>query len=239
MARDISERRAAERMQHDFLAMVSHELRNPLASVKALAQLMHRRGTYNPRAVEGIVTQANHLDRLVGDLLDVARLDVGRLELNFDTHELVDLAARNVEQMQAQDETRVIKLDAPSVPLYGSFDRDRINQIFQNLLGNAIKYAPDGDIVVTISQPEEAVARVCVADSGPGIAAADQPRLFERFYRAATTAEGAKGFGIGLYVVRTLVEAHGGRIWVESRPGQGSRFIFTLPLTGQGRADNA
>jgi PAS domain S-box-containing protein len=230
IARDISEKRAAERMQQDFLALVSHELRNPLAAVKALAQLMQRRGVFNERAAEGIVAQANHLDRLVGDLLDVARLDVGRLELNLDKLDLVDLATRNVEQVQVQAETRTIQLEAPPDPLIGWFDRDRIDQIFQNLLLNAIKYAPSGDVIVTLSAQDGSQARVSVADTGPGIKLEDQPRLFERFYRAKTTADGAKGFGIGLYVVRMLVEAHGGRIWVESRPGEGSRFSFTLPL---------
>jgi two-component system, OmpR family, sensor histidine kinase VicK len=234
IARDISERRAAERMQRDFLAMVSHELRNPLAAVKALTQLMQRRGVFNERAAEGIVAQANHLDRLVGDLLDVARLDVGRLELDLDELDLVELAARNVEQVQAQAETRTVKLEAPGRALIGSFDRDRIDQIFQNLLLNAIKYAPTGDIVITVDALNGSQARVCVADTGPGINPEDQLRLFERFYRAETTAGGAKGFGIGLYVVRMLVEAHGGRIWVESRPGEGSRFIFTLPILCQG-----
>jgi PAS domain S-box-containing protein len=233
IARDISEKRAAERMQRDFLAMVSHELRNPLAAVKALTQLMQRRGVFNERAAEGIVAQANHLDRLVGDLLDVARLDVGRLELNLDVLDLVELATRNVEQAQAQAETRTVRLDATAGPLIGSFDRDRVDQIFQNLLLNAIKYAPTGDIVVTIDALDQSWARVSVADTGPGINPEDQPRLFERFYRAETTAGGAKGFGIGLYVVRMLVEEHGGRIWVESQPGEGSRFIFTLPLMSQ------
>jgi PAS domain S-box-containing protein len=229
-ARDISERRAVERLQRDFLAMISHELRNPLATVKGLAQLMQRRGEYSERATEGIVAQANHLDRLVGDLLDVARFEAGRLELQPERLDLVALAAANVEQTQAQTEAHIVRLEAPDRPLTGEYDRDRLNPVFQNLLSNAIKYASSGEIVVRLAR-EGSQARVSVADQGPGIPSDETPRLFERFYRSTATADGARGFGIGLYVARTLVEAHGGRIGVASQPGQGSEFYFTLPMS--------
>jgi PAS domain S-box-containing protein/excisionase family DNA binding protein len=236
IARDISERRALERMQSDFLAMVSHELRSPLATVKGLAQLMQRRGAYSERSLDGIVAQVNHLDRLVGDLLDVARLEAGRLELSREPVDLVKLVAENVHQAQARTEDHVLRVEAPAPQLTGSYDRVRLNQVLQNLLGNAIKYAPGGQILVRLVA-DGTEARISVADEGPGIAQEEAPRLFERFYRAAATADGAKGFGIGLYVARTLVEAHGGRIWVAPRPGPGTEFIFTLPL-GPASADS-
>ena len=229
VARDISERRALERLQQDFLAMVSHELRNPLTSVKGLAQLMQRRGVYNPRAVDGIIAQTNHLDRLVGDLLDVARLEAGRLELYREPLDLVALVAESVDQARAQAEDQILTLTAPATPVLGCYDRDRLHQVLQNLLGNAIKYAPGGEVAVRVAV-DHGETQISVSDQGPGISADDAPKLFDRFYRAAATADGAKGFGIGLYVARTLVEAHGGRIWVESRPGQGCEFTFTLPL---------
>jgi PAS domain S-box-containing protein/excisionase family DNA binding protein len=229
IARDISERLVLERMQRDLLAMVSHELRNPLTAIKGLAQLMQRRGAYNERALQGIVAQTNHLDRLVGDLLDVARLEAGRLELQCEPLDLVALVAENVEQAQAQTQAHALRLEAPAASVPGCFDRDRLNQVLQNLLGNALKYAPGGEVVVSLTT-DSAEARISVADEGPGIPPEDAPKLFERFYRATATADGAKGLGIGLYVARMLVEAHGGRIWVEPRPRTGCEFVFTLPL---------
>jgi PAS domain S-box-containing protein/excisionase family DNA binding protein len=238
IARDISERRAMERLQQDFLAMVSHELRNPLTSVKGLAQLMQRRGAYNPRAVEGIIAQTNHLNRLIGDLLDVTRLEAGRLELQCEPLDLVAFVAESLDQARAQAPDQIFTLAAPASPVPGCYDRDRLHQVLQNLLSNAIKYAPDGAVAVRVTI-DNAYARISVSDQGPGISADDSPKLFDRFYRAAATADGAKGFGIGLYVARMLVEAHGGRIWVESRPGQGCEFTFTLPLDALDASRNA
>jgi PAS domain S-box-containing protein len=226
--RDISERRAVERMQRDFLAMVSHELRNPLSTVKGFAQLMQRRGAYSERAVGGIVAQTDHLDRLVGDLLDVARLRAGRLEIQRERLDLVALAAANVEQARARTTAHTVRLDAPASPVVGRYDRGRLGQVFQNLLDNAIKYAPSGEIVVRVV-PNDSEVLISVADQGPGIAREELPRLFDRFYRSDATADDATGFGIGLHVARSLVRAHGGRIWVESQPGRGSEFFFTLP----------
>jgi signal transduction histidine kinase len=227
-----------ERLQQDFLAMVSHELRNPLTSVKGLAQLMQRRGAYNPRAVEGIIAQTNHLNRLVGDLLDVTRLEAGRLELQCEPLDLVAFVAESLDQARAQAPDQIFTLAAPASPVPGCYDRDRLHQVLQNLLSNAIKYAPDGAVAVRVTT-DNAYARISVSDQGPGISADDSPKLFDRFYRAAATADGAKGFGIGLYVARMLVEAHGGRIWVESRPGQGCEFTFTLPLDALDASRNA
>ena len=228
---DISERRALEQMQQQFLASVSHELRNPLSSIRGYAQLMRRREAYSERAVDAIVAQTDQLARLVDDLLDVSRLEAGRLELR---PSLVDLVARvraSAEQAQATTERHTICFQAPDGALEGRWDPDRLDQVFRNLLGNAIKYSPDGGEIRVHVERSDGEASVTITDYGLGIAAEQQPRLFDPFYRADGRAGGLPGLGLGLYITRELVEAHGGRIEASSDgDGQGSTFVVRLPL---------
>lgn len=227
--RDISQRRALQQMQQEFMAMISHDLRNPLTSVKGYAQMMQRRQSYNEEAVEIILTQTRQLERLVGDLLDATQIEAGRLELQPTPGDLVELVRSHVEQAQALTTAHTLYLVAPEHPLPGWFDHDRLGQVLQNLLSNAIKYSPEGGAIGVRVEDLGRAARVSVADEGEGIPEEALPRLFERFYRAANAASRAKGLGLGLYISRSLIEAHGGRIWAESRPGQGSTFTFVLP----------
>lgn len=228
VAQDVSERLALERMQREFVAMVTHELRGPLTGIRGFAQLMRRRGAYDERALDRIVGQTQHLERLVADLLDASRLETGHLELRRRPAELVAVVRACVEQARAQPDPPAIRLEAPDVPVRGDWDPDRLSQVFTNLLGNAVKYGAGGEIVVRVAAGDAEV-RVSVADRGPGIPPEALPRLFDRFYRA----EGAgrrEGLGLGLYITRGIVEAHGGRITADSRLGEGSTFAVELPL---------
>lgn len=225
--RDISARRELADLQRDFVAMVTHELRNPLAGLKGFAQLMKRRQAYSEQAVNTILAQAAHLDRLLGDLLDAAQLEVGRMELRRSTVDLLELTQTYVEEAQAGTTVHRIRMETPvSVPA-GEWDHDRLGQVFRNLLSNAVKYSPGGEILVTVRNLG-AEAEVSVQDSGRGIRADALPHLFDRFYRS-TAAHATSGLGLGLHITRALVEAHGGRIRADSKPGQGSTFTFTLP----------
>ncbi|HEY3109524.1 MAG TPA: ATP-binding protein [Chloroflexota bacterium] len=229
-ARDIGARRQLARAQREFISLVGHELRNPIASLKGYAQLMQRRAVYNSEAVETIVRQTNRLNRLVGDLLDASRLEAGRLELRRTEVELVSRLRGVVEAVGELSDQHQIALEAPEQPVVGWWDRDRLEQIMDNLLGNAIKYAPDGGRVDVRVEDRGDEVLISVADQGSGIAPESLPYLFERFYRAPDAAEGpVKGIGLGLYVCKGLVEAMGGRIWVESELGRGSTFGFNLP----------
>jgi PAS domain S-box-containing protein len=230
--RDISERRAQETMQRDFIAMITHELRNPLTALKGYAQLMQRRAAYDPRSLAVIVRQANLIERLVNDLRDAARLEANRLDLTPEEVDLVPLADGAVEHARALATAHELRLDLPDRPVIGWWDGDRIAQVLQNLLSNAIKYAPDGgEILLRVEDGGEEV-RVSITDRGIGIAPEAIPNLFSRFYRAeGATSRAIQGLGLGLYITRALVEAHGGRIWVESALGEGSTFTFTLPRT--------
>jgi signal transduction histidine kinase len=228
---DIGARKALERMEREFIAMVSHELRNPLTSLKVFAEILRATETYNARAVEVILAQADRLDRLIGDLLDASRIEAGRLRLSRRETDLVALARAGVERARAGSRAHAIALEAPEGPVRGWWDRDRLEQVLENLLSNAIKYSPEGGEIRVHIERGPAEARVAVADRRLGIAAEALPRLFGRFYRAeAASNSPIKGLGLGLYISRSLIEAHGGAMGVESEPGRGSTFRFTLPL---------
>ena len=228
--RDISERRALERLQSEFLAMVTHELRSPLTALKGYAELMRRRGRYDEGALETMLGQADLLQRLVGDLLDASSIEAGRLDLRPEATDLVALARGAVEQARALSAVHPIRLVAPDGPLEGHWDRARLGQVFANLLGNAIKYSPRGGEVVVRVEDLGPEAQVAVADRGVGLSAEALARLFGRFYRAEATAGQIRGLGLGLYITKGIVEAHGGRIRAESAgEGRGAVFSFTLP----------
>jgi two-component system, OmpR family, phosphate regulon sensor histidine kinase PhoR len=209
--RDISARRVQERMQRDFIAMITHELRNPLTALKGYAQLMQRRTTYDPRGMEVIVSQANLMERLVDDLRDVVRLESRRLDLTRSEVDLVALARRSVEQTRALTKGHTLRAELPDGPLTGWWDGDRLAQVMQNLLSNAIKYSPEGGEIVLRVEDRGYEARVSVSDQGIGITPEARSHLFGSFYRA----EGALTLGVqglGLYITKALIKAHGGEI---------------------------
>lgn len=231
--RDIGERRATERLQREFLAMATHELRNPLAGIKGNAQLMRRRAAYSERAVDAIIAQANRLDNLVEDLLLASQIEADHLELELEETDLVAEAAAAADAIGVAEAG--IHLEAPTEPVLVPADRQRLGQVFANLLSNAVKYSGDGrEIVVRVDRTEDE-ARVAFIDQGVGIPQEALPRLFDRFYRVAGAAGRAPGLGLGLYISHRIIESHGGRIEVESKPGRGSTFTVVFPLpNGQG-----
>jgi PAS domain S-box-containing protein len=228
--RDIGERREIERLQREFLAMATHELRNPLTGIKGNAQLMRRRATYSERAVDAIVAQADRLERLVDDLLLASQIEADRLELVPEETDLVAEARAAADALGVPEAS--ICVEASSEPIVVMADRRRLGQVFANLLANAVKYAPDGGEIVVRVAGGEGDARVAVVDRGIGIPAEALPHLCDRFYRAPGAAGQAPGLGLGLYISRRIVEAHGGRIEVESELGLGSTFTVVLPLRG-------
>jgi len=167
--RDISARRMQERLQRDFIAMITHELRNPLTSLKGYAQLIQRRATFDARGIEVIISQANLMERLVDDLRDVAQLESRRLDLDRSAVDLVELARRSMEQARALTKGHQLRAELPDGPLLGWWDGDRLAQIIQNLLSNAIKYSPDGGDILLRVEDRGYEARVSVSDQGIGI----------------------------------------------------------------------
>ena len=229
--RDISSRRRYEREQRDFIAMVAHDLKNPLTAIKGYVQLMQRRGSYSAQNVTTVAAQANRLERLIDDLRDVVRTDADRIVLAYGETDLTALARAAVEEMQTLNPAHDIRLEAPTDPVVGSWDAGRIEQVLGNLLTNAVKYSPEGgEIVVRIENAGD-MARVSITDQGIGVLPEALPLLFERFYRApGGVATDRKGLGLGLYISKGIIEGHGGQITVASTVGTGSTFTFTLPF---------
>jgi signal transduction histidine kinase len=168
------------------------------------------------------------MTRMIDDLGDAVRLESGQLVLHPAAVELGMLAHEAAERAQTQTDRHAIRVALPETPVIGTWDRVRLEEVLDNLIGNAVKYSPDGGeiLVEVVASTEEAQLRV--VDEGLGIPEADQLRLFERFHRAE--GNGLPGLGLGLYITRMLVEAHGGRIDVASVPGEGSAFTVWLPL---------
>lgn len=226
---------ALDRGQRELVAVVSHDLRNPLGAVLLGISTLRRWPQLEPSKVrenlEIMQRAAERASKLVHDLLDVARLDAGHLVMALapaDPAALVREAAELMRPLLAERslacETQ-IEEGLPEVLC----DRERVLQILSNLIGNARKFAPEGSTVSLIAWREADEVRCCVADEGPGIAEAELPRVFDRYFQGEHGPT-ANGVGLGLSIARGIVEAHGGRIWVESELGRSSRFVFTLPL---------
>ena len=225
-------RRLSEQ-QASFVSNVAHEFRSPLAVFKGamdnLADGLH--GTLTTDQMEPVgmcQREINRLTRLVRDLLDITRMEVGRLPLLKDDIDLSLLLTTVAETAGALAKERGLSLllDLPPAALHVTGDRDRLHQVFFNLLTNAIKYTDAGRITVGLRRADDAV-QVEVTDTGRGISPEDLPRIFDKFERVGVQSE--EGSGLGLPIAKDIVELHQGRMWAESEPGKGSRFIVRLP----------
>lgn len=232
VVRDVTELRQFEQAREEFLSTAAHELKTPLAVVKACAQLLQRRRQGDPVVLEAVGRQVDRMTRMAQQLLEVSRFRLGGAELRRERFDLGALLAEVAAELQGEAQGRRVVVEPAPAAVLG--DRDRIAQVISSLLGNAIRFSPrGGDVEATLAlQGPDAV--VSVRDHGLGIPRERQARVFERYYRAhAGTAHDYGGLGLGLDVSRQIVARHGGRIWFESDPGRGSTFSFSLPLAGQ------
>ncbi|RLC89702.1 MAG: histidine kinase [Chloroflexi bacterium] len=236
IVRDITRFREAEALKDTFISIVSHELKTPVAIIKGYAETLSRpRAQRDPALMKemlgAIVEESDRLASLVDDLLDASRLQAGGLP--FQDVEEVDLSAvarHVVERYRLQAQNHDLVLDFP--PDFPAVEGDprRLDQVLDNLVSNAIKYSPQGGEVRIAGQATPAEVTISVRDSGIGVPLEEQERIFERFYRVESPETRAvSGTGLGLYLTRAIVRAHGGRIWVESAPGRGAIFYVVLP----------
>jgi signal transduction histidine kinase len=229
---------AASRHKSEFLANMSHELRTPLNAIIGFSQVLRQRlfGEVNEKQEEyldDILSSGNHLLSLINDVLDLSKVEAGQVELDVATFSLREALERGVVMVREPAMKRGVRLSlelAPDVDLVDGDER-RLRQVVYNLLSNAVKFTPERGRVVAASARVNGEVQISVTDTGPGISPADQGRIFEEFQQTDVGAEQREGTGLGLALSKRLVELHGGRIWVESEPGHGSRFVFTLPIT--------
>ncbi|HVN56114.1 MAG TPA: ATP-binding protein [Anaerolineaceae bacterium] len=231
--RDITRFRQADEMKSTFISVISHELKTPVALIKGYVSTLRREdASWDPAVVQDslkvIEEEADHLTELIENLLDASRLQAGALAIKRSEVFIPDLAHRLAVRFRSQSDRHTITVEFPEDFPIILADENRIGQVLSNLITNAMKYSPEGDICIS-GQVRSDTVIVCVKDSGPGIAPHDLPYIFDRFYRAPDVARQTKGAGLGLYLARAIVEAHGGRIWVESRSEEGARFCFSLP----------
>ncbi|HYC57578.1 MAG TPA: HAMP domain-containing sensor histidine kinase [Candidatus Binatia bacterium] len=219
----------------DFLGMVTHDLRDLLSGIVLCADVIsEQQGKDAPSsdtlaATQGIQRSAARMSRLIGDLVDIAGIDAGKLAITSMQGDACALVAEAVEIWKPTALRRGIQLDqaAATAAITATFDRGRVLQVLGNLITNAIKFSPHGSSVAIAVERIGNDSRFSVRDMGPGVPADKREAVFERFWQAGL--KDGRGLGLGLYISRCLVEAHGGRIWVEGRPGSGSTFFFTIP----------
>jgi len=227
----------ANRLKSEFLASMSHELRTPLNTILGFSELLSEQsaGALNDkqqRFLTHIQRDAGHLLELINDVLDLSKIEAGRLELQLEKFPMAAAVSEVLTSIRPLAAVKDISLDSDlDGQLLLEADRLRCKEILYNLLSNAIKFTPTGGRVWVQSSIVEGSACLMVGDTGLGIALSDQQPIFESFRQASATTKGVReGTGLGLAITKRLVEMHGGRIWVESQPGKGSRFFFTLPL---------
>jgi PAS domain S-box-containing protein len=263
ITRDLTERRQAEaerrqrlaaeeaaRMRTEFLSVAAHELKTPLTSLRAVAELTLRRyqrdGEVSAErvmhALSTINTQVGKLTRLVEHLLDVSRLEAGHLALERRETDLGELTTSVVAMFRNRDDGARLHLDVPDAPLLASVDSLRVEQVLTNVVDNALKYSPpDSPVRVRVAEHHASAddvsgasgasgATIIVEDEGPGVPLEDQPHIFDRFFRSRSTSF-TSGMGLGLYVTRQIVELHGGTIRAEFPPDGGMRVVVELPAT--------
>jgi K+-sensing histidine kinase KdpD len=231
--RDITRFRTADEIKSTFISIVSHELKTPVALIKGYASTLRRDDARWDKAViqdslAVIEEEADRLTQMIEDLLDASRLQAGGISLNRADVSMPLLAERLAARFQTQTDRHKIVVDFP-----GDFpiilgDETRIEQVLSNLVSNALKYSERGEVKISGTiHPEQVV--IAVSDQGTGIDPRDLPHIFDRFYRADKAVKNTKGAGLGLYLARAIIEAHGGRIWVDPKSDHGAKICFSLP----------
>src|ERR1700744_2420385 len=234
--RDLTRLKQLERQREEFVANVSHELRTPLSLIKGYVEKLLDGARNDPEVAERflkiIERNTQRLDLLIQDLLTISALENGRLKLSLHPLEMHPLVDRIFTHLNSKAENKNMHLINEMLDLSANGDADRLDQVFANLVDNAIKYGrPQGTVRVGGKKQDDGKLEIFVQDDGPGIPAESLDRVFERFYRVdKARSRDQGGTGLGLSIVKHIVQAHGGEVWVKSDPGKGATFFFTLPV---------
>jgi PAS domain S-box-containing protein len=231
---DITRFREAEEIKSTFISVISHELKTPVALIKGYVGTLRREDANWDREIVRdslavIEEEADRLTGLIENLLDASRLQAGGLSINSADVDIKLVASRIATRFQTQSSIHNIMVDFPeNFPVING-DETRLEQVLTNLVSNAIKYSPEGGEIRISGQVRPMQVIICISDQGPGVAPEDIPHIFDRFYRSSIAKRTTKGAGLGLYLARAVIEAHGGRIWVDPQPGTGARICFSIP----------
>ncbi len=243
---DVTALRRVEQAKSDFVSMVSHELRTPLTSIKAYANTLQRKDTRfdnetRSSFIDIIAGEADQMAKLINDILDLSRIEAGRLDLKPTSVDFPKLVSKVITRIEPQTAGRDIVLDLPEGMGPVLAEPAKLEQVLLNLVINAMKYSPEGSNVTISAKRLEKTLMVSVSDRGAGIPEEQLPFIFDKYDRAGlSSTSDISGAGLGLYVTKSIVEAHGGRIWAESKKGEGTTVIFTMPLAPSGgRLPNA
>ena len=232
--------RRTDQLRAALLSAVSHDLRTPLATIMASAGSLRQTDVAwsdeeRESFARAIEEEADHLNHLVGNLLDISRIEGGSLKPQMSWHDLDQLVEDMVDRLAPVIGKHQLKVTVPGDLPTLQLDPVEIGEVLYNLIENAAKYSPDGTEISIAARLDGEVVRVEVSDRGPGIPLSAMPHLFDPFYRVIDGKPRPQGLGLGLAIVKGLVEAHGGRVWAENRAGSGARFTFTLPVRANPR----
>lgn len=219
----------------EFIGLASHELKTPITSINGYLQIIERNLGHDDRNkafINKALQQVNKLTSLISDLLDVSKIQTGKLPFTYTTFDLVKMLVDVSEMMQHSYSSHHIELQYDHEPMMLNADQQRIEQVVINLITNAVKYSPGGNRVIIKAHMFDKTIQVSVQDFGIGIASDHLERIFSRFYRVENLASHMSGLGIGLYICQEIISRHKGKIWVKSQPGEGSVFYFELPAAG-------
>lgn len=233
VARDISKRKSIDMNKSEVISAVSHELRSPLTSVKGFTKtLLDKWDRFDDETRKHFLltinSDADRVTRLITELLDVSRIEAGRLQLRRHMIQIKEIAQRVADRIQPRAEAHRITISFPEEFPQVFADQDKVEQVLTNLIENAVKYTESG-LVAVAAAVEDSIVKICVTDQGEGIPPDHRLQVFGKFFRRGERAGNPSGTGLGLYISKGLVEAHGGRIWVDEAPGGGAMFAFTLP----------
>jgi PAS domain S-box-containing protein len=236
VARDASKRKRVDLEKSEVISAVSHELRSPLTSVKGFTStLINKWDRFDDETklqlLRTVNSDTDRVTRLLGELLDISRIEAGRLQLRRHFLKLEEIIERVIHRIEPQASSHRIKSASPKEVPAVFADPDKVEQVLTNLVENAAKYT-EGGLIQVSCDTEDGFVRVSVSDEGEGIPPEHRQQVFRKFFRHGGKAQAPSGTGLGLYIAKGLVEAHGGRTWVQEAPGGGALFAFTLPTSG-------
>ena len=239
LLRDVSKERELDRMKSEFISTAAHELRTPLTSVKGFSEILLQRKDIDPRQqaefLSIVYEKTVMLEKIINDMLSISRVDSGQIVcLQKEWHDLVPALEKLGSQYRNECKTHSFQMDLPEQPVEGLVDLVKFTQVMENLLTNAVKFSPRKSLIRVTCKVIANQARISVEDRGYGMTPDQAERVFDKFYRVDSSNTAKEGLGLGMSIAKNIVEAHGGKIWVESKPGKGTTVSFMIPLDARG-----